>query len=641
MPASPLAMSTLLALGLLAALRVPAPLSPRSASYRIAATLDEPQHTVTGEQTLTWRNDATGPATALSFHLYMNAFKNDASAYFRETTQRPLQKRWGYIEVPSARVRRPGGAWEAAQLVVPPVGDQTLATLTPATAVAPGETLEVEMHFVTHLPEIVARAGYDKGFYAVVQWFPKIAVFRCDPSCRFVADAHHANSEFFADFGTYDVSIDVPRALVVGATGVQVEDRTVGERRQLRYRAEDVHDFAFAADARFVAHELDVTDDPSLPPVHVRLLGEPSLAGNVQRHLTTLRVGLVELGRKLGAYPYSQLTVVQVPPGAEEAGGMEYPTLFFTDDERFPAQVLMPELVTAHELAHQWLQGILASDEVNSAWIDEGLTELATRWVLSALRPPIALAWDLWGHHASYTDSERTRMLGVVDDPVDQPAYAFLDPHAYAQNTYRKTSLLFQTIGARIGASAFDEAMQTYARTHRFTHPTPRDVRTMFPGLSPALQRLLDDGLARPGVIDYAVTTVQTAPDHPTEGFVDRDGVPTEVRDPVATGMHHSEITVARRGDLIVPVTVRARFADGTEVDRAVPPEDGARRWQRVELVSGSRLVEAQLHPTDDTPLDVYRWNDGLRVRQDFAPRSTLIMSSELLYTLLLSWIVR
>ncbi len=642
MPASTLAMSTLLTVfGLLAALRVPGPLSPRTASYRIEATLDEAQHTIAGDQTLTWRNDASGPATRLAFHLYMNAFKNDASAYFRETTERPHQKRWGYLEVRDTRVRRAGGPWEPALLVVPPVGDQTLATLDLPKPIAPGETLEVEMHFVTHLPEIVARTGYDKGFYAVAQWFPKIAVFRCDPSCGFVADAHHANSEFFADFGTYDVSLEVPSALVVGATGVRVEERIMGARRLLRYHAEDIHDFAFAADARFIAHELDVTDDPSLPPVHVVLLGEPALAGNVARHLMTLRVGLVELGRRLGAYPYGQLTVVQVPPGAEEAGGMEYPTLFFTDDERFPAQVLIPELVTAHELAHQWLQGMLASDEVNAAWIDEGLTELATSWVLAALRPPIALAWDLWGHRASYTDAERTRMLGVVDDPIDQPAYVFLDAHAYAENTYRKTSLLFQTIAARIGSSAFDDAMQTYARNHRFKHPSTRDVRGMFPGLTPVLQHLLDDGLSRPGIIDYEVASVKTAPIHQPEGWLDRDGVPTEVREPLATGMHHSEITVARRGDLVVPVTVRARFADGTELDRAVPPEVDARRWQRVGLESTSALVEAQLHPTDDTPLDVYRWNDGLRVKQDVGPRARIIVSTELVFALLLSWIAR
>ena len=637
--------SVFLTLGLLTALRVPGPLSRRAASYVIDAKLDTQHNVVSGTQTLTWRNDANGPAGALQFHLYMNAFKNDASTFLRETVDRPPHKHWGYIDVSEVTVRRSANQpWVHATLVVPAVGDQTVASLALETPVAPGETINVAMHFQTHLPEVTARAGYHDGFYAVAQWFPKIGVFSCDPTCTFVADAHHANSEFYADFGTYDVTMDVPRALVAGATGVLQSEAVEGDRRRLVYRAEDVHDFVFTADARFASHELDVVDDPALPPVHVVLLGDPRQASHVQRHLLAVREGLLELGKRLGAFPYRQLTVVQVPPDAEEAGGMEYPTLFFTDDERLPSGIFMPELVTAHELAHQWLQGMLASDEVNEAWLDEGLTELATSWVLRRLHPPVAAVYDLYGHRSSYIDGERTRLLDEEDDPIAQPAYAFRDASAYAQLTYRKTSLLLATLSSRMGAAAFDAAMRRYADQNRFRHPRRPEFLAAFDGISPELATLLRDTLTEPGLLDYAVTTVRSAPLRSIEGWVQADGGVREVTLPepdLEAMQHHSEITVSRHGPYLLPITVRARFADGQEIDRQLPSVAGVQRWQRLEIESKSALVEATLHPGDDTALDVRRWNDGLRISPDVAPRRRVIASIELLTALLLSWVAR
>ncbi|MEO6951962.1 MAG: M1 family metallopeptidase [Polyangia bacterium] len=630
-------------LGLAGALRAQQPLSTRTASYRIEARLDEPSREVRGHETLTWRNGGLEPTDKLVFHLYMNAFKNEQSTFLRERVAHDSPAipdgKWGFVEVSEVAVRRDGSEVPST-LTVPTKGDQTLATLTLERAVAPGESVEVLLDFTTRLPDIVDRTGVHDGFYAVAQWFPKVAVYACEPECRFVADEHHADSEFYADFGTYDVTLDLPSQLGVGATGIRTSARAEGMRQVVTYHADDVHDFVFTADARFVEHATDVDDGSGLPPIHVVLLGRSSLDEQVARHLAAAKTTLVELGRRLGPYPYTQLTVVEVPAGSEQASGMEYPTLYFTSDEPTPPGVYIAELTTAHEGAHQWFQGMIASDEVNEAWLDEGLTELATGWVLDALTPPRGLIYELLGHRVTYRDFERLALRGDAPDAVAIPSYAFSSKSAYAQLTYRKTSLVMQTLAARLGGPEMERRLRAYADAQRFHHPHRADFFAAFDGIPPVLRRFLIDTIEQPGRFDYAITRVTTEPRRADEGLFDTpDGGVREVAHATLDGERHSTILVERLGDYALPVTVRATFADGSERDTLV--ELGETRWRRIELDSKSPLVEARLYPDQDTPIDLDRYDDGKRVTPDAGPRRTLVTSAELVLAMMLSWVLR
>ena len=630
-------------LGLAGALRAPQPLSARTASYRIHATLDEPSREVRGEETLTWHNAGTEPTSTLVFHLYMNAFKNEQSTFLREreTHASPAiaDGKWGFVTTSAVFVDR-GDGQTPAKLSTNSTGDQTLATLVLERPVAPGEAVDVHLKFTTRLPDIIDRTGVHDGFYAVAQWFPKVAVYACEPGCRFVADEHHADSEFYADFGTYDVTLDLPSQLGVGATGVRTSAQARGIRQEVTYHAEDVHDFVFAADARFVEHAIDVDDGSGLPPVHVVLLGRASLGPAAARHLATARTTLVELGRRLGPYPYAQLTIVQVPAGAEQASGMEYPTLFFTSDDPAPRGTYMAELTTAHEAAHQWFQGMIASDEVNEAWLDEGLTELATGWVLDALTPPDGLVYELLGHRVTYRDFERLALGTDTPDATAVPSYAFSSRAAYAQLTYRKTSLVLYTLGARLGAPELQRRLRAYADAQRFRHPHRADFFAAFDGIPEVLRRFLIDAIEQPGRFDYAIARVTTEPRRADEGLFDTpDGGLREVEHATRDGRHHSTILVERRGAYALPVTVRATFADGSERDTFVDLE--AARWRRIELDSTSPLVEARLHPGQDTPIDHDRFDDGRRVGPDASPRRTLVTSLQLSLAMALSWVLR
>ena len=121
-------------------------------------SLNPVAHTVAGHETLTWRNPTRADAHSLVFHLYMNAFKNQASTFYRESKgvhriSKAEKHGWGAIEVTKLVV---GGKNLTALLRV----DDTLGTVALPTPVAAGATVEVVVDYKTRLPEVYARTGF-------------------------------------------------------------------------------------------------------------------------------------------------------------------------------------------------------------------------------------------------------------------------------------------------------------------------------------------------------------------------------------------------------------------------------------------------------------------------------------------------
>ena len=221
------------AAGLLSPLLSGAPLTPPTASYEISCRLDTDKKTIEGTELLTWTNRTSRPAATLQFHLYLNAFRNTRSTFHRESAGRgrrgePLPDSWGSIELTRMTYSDGADLIPALVYLAPDDGnrdDRTVAEVTLPRPIAPGETARVSMDFRSRLPRVGRRTGWKGDFYMVAQWFPKVGVLQ---ETGWNCHQFHANSEFFSDFGDYDVSMDVPARYKgkVGATGKQIEERT-------------------------------------------------------------------------------------------------------------------------------------------------------------------------------------------------------------------------------------------------------------------------------------------------------------------------------------------------------------------------------------------------------------------------------
>lgn len=503
------------------ALRTRGPLSARNASYRLRASLDDKTHRVTARGTLVWRNLERQPADRLVLHLYQNAFKNFATTFIRETgpqlrgDEMP-EHGFGAIDVTALRV---GGKDVLAQAQL----DDTLLTLPLETPVGPSATVAVDFEWTVQLPKVFARSGWTDRFHAVTQWFPKIGVWECAeqapaaapapdqatpaPACRWRAHQYHGNTEFFADYGTYDVEIDVPAGTEVGATGVLTADRLDGARRVLSYHAEDVHDFAWFADPDF-QEVRDVVED-SLGPLRVRLLTRRGQQAHTGRHLASLRAAVKEADARLGAYPYGAITVVIPPADGNGAGGMEYPTIITSVAVPSPAGIRFLEETTAHEYGHQFFYGLLGSDEFEEAWLDEGLNTTFTQWAMASLTGPRCTVIDLPWLCMNDRDTAWFAYRHVTRRaPLSTHSYR-LPRGTYAAMTYDQTAVTMNTLEGYLGAARMKDAVRRYAQRYRFQHPGRADfTAALSEGAGEDLGWFFAQALETTRVLDYEVTRI-------------------------------------------------------------------------------------------------------------------------------------
>jgi hypothetical protein len=511
----------------------------------IDARLDATLHRISAKGSILFENTSSAPVDRLFFHLYLNAFENDRTLFLRS----PLgagragrrATRYGYIDVKHLSARELGGVdlWKNRAPHSPgDPEDRTDIEVPLPRSVEPGARLSLEFEFEAVLPEILERTGYSSSFHFLGQWFPKLA--RLEPDGSFAHFPFHSQAEFYADFGRYDVTLDVPASYVVGATGRRVSEHRQGDRRQERYLAEPVHDFAWTAWDGFREQRARVGS------VDVRILIPEGYDRAARVSLDTVRFALPELSRRFGDYPYPDLTVVHPPDHAAGAGGMEYPTLITTGGSRYApfTGIRSLEAVTVHELAHQWFYGLLASNEARYPFLDEGLTSFAELVTLRSRFGEASLGSGFGLTVSAEAVYRAAAALHGGDEPIASPAAEFTSFTNLGLLAYFRAAVLLETLGRVYGRAALDRALADYAAKYRFEAPTPQSlIAEIGEKLGPDAARVLERGLFERGRVNFLVREIRSAQVPPG---------------------HHSQVTVYREGILELPVEVSLISADGT-----------------------------------------------------------------------------
>src|SRR3984893_6861491 len=468
------------------------PRSPRNASYTITARLDPTTRTITGSETIAWRSITGTRATELQFHLYWNAWKNTRTTFMRERAlgdgrQGPPRAadEWARIDVTAVKVL--GRDLTGTRRSIAPdddnQNDETVMSIPLPEPIAPGAGATIDVAWTAHVPRTFARTGAIGRFFFIAQWFPKVGVLQDEGwNCH----QFHSGTEFFSDYGVYDVLLTVPNGWTVGATGVQRAraDNPDGTTTH-RYYQEDVHDFAWTTSPDYLERTARF-EHPTLPPVEMRLLLQPEHAAQAERHFDATRTTLKYYGEWYGAYPYGHITIVD-PAYQSGAGGMEYPTLF-TAGTRWlaPAHVTTPEGVTVHEAGHQFWYGIVGNNEFEDAWMDEGFNTFSTARAVSQVFDPNYLALRYFGGFIPWVvrdialsrETEGNRLAGYRRDArADVPSTpSYKDfPATGGSITYNKTALWLNTMERWLGWPALQRIMSRHFKTWQFKHPTPAD----------------------------------------------------------------------------------------------------------------------------------------------------------------------
>jgi hypothetical protein len=485
------------------------PLSPRIANYEIKAHFNPASKTIEGEETITWTIEGDNPLASLQFHLYWNAFRDSRSTFMRESA------RSGGADEPSE-----SGSIEITSLTLDdeelaPMGrfihpddsnadDRTVEEFPLNDALDPNQTIVLHVRFKAKFPALIARAGYNQDFFMAGQWFPKIGVRQRD---LWNTHQYHLNSEFFADFGTYNVTLTLPSAYIVAASGDVVSTTVAGGQKTVVYQSDDVHDFAWSAWTKFQRaedHWRGVRIELYYPPDH----------RDAWRHIEAAKATLEWFDRNVGPYPYPRLVIVDCPAGAEEAGGMEYPTLVTTTMPQ-PASKWKheSEIITIHEVGHQYFYGMLASNEFEEAWLDEGINSYTEA----------AIADQIFGRRESWyslgplraSDAGFFAMPGFlsrpVTDPVVQPAWRYASPGSYAVGSYSRPLFLLRTAEELLGREAMYRGLRFYFDQWKFKHPSTRDfLESMKTGSGQDLGWFFQQALYSTRWLDYRIESIHS-----------------------------------------------------------------------------------------------------------------------------------
>ncbi|MXZ71907.1 MAG: M1 family metallopeptidase [Acidobacteria bacterium] len=637
-----------------------APTSPRNANYDIDVTLDPAARTLTGRETLTWRNISPNPTSELQFHLYYNAWRNTRSTWMRERLlgrgaglHNRAEEDWGWIDVTSMRLR--GGAAGGddldllgqAAFIAPDDGnpdDRTVLRAPLPAPVAPGETIDVEIEWTTRIPRPFARTGAVGDYFFLAHWFPKIGVLEADGwNCH----QFHTGTEFFSDYGVYDVRITAPSGWVVGATGRAQGVTDNGDGKTIHtFHAEDVHEFAWTTSPDFLVVE-DRFEHPTLPPVDMRLLLQPEHAGQEERHFRPTRETLRLYGEWFGAYPWDHLTIVD-PAWRSSSGGMEYP-MFITAGTRWlaPASTDGPEEVTVHEAGHMFFQSGVGNNEMEHSWIDEGLDTYATARVMEQEFPFVRelrffggfVPWpqpDVPWDRVIHGDRIAGYRAAARSDVQATPTYRYW-PGTGGAITYNKSALYLHTLERHLGWDVVRRGMADFYRQWKFGHPKPNDFFDAMNGAAGEdLGWFFDQVHGSSAVFDYGIAALSSRNAAGRGWFDDgryRDesgsaaGANREARSG-PDNWYESLVTVRRYGDGIFPVEVVVEFADGTSERRRW---DGQAQWTYYRFVRPSRAVTATVDPDRVLLLDIDFTNNS---------RTTRARAGEAAAKWTLAWIV-
>jgi len=334
--------------------------------------------------------------------------------------------------------------------------------------------------------------------------------------------------------------------------------------------------------------------------VDIRLLLQPEHEGQAARHFAGARAALKYYGEWFGPYPYDHLTVID-PAWQSGADGMEYPTLITAGTEWIaPRGSTDPEDVTVHEAGHQFWYGIVATNEFEDAWMDEGVNTFSTARAIATAGFPTFYSQRYFGGFIPWTFTELPlsrevngdRMAGYRKwagyDVQAVPSFRYW-PRSAGATTYDKTALWLHTLERYLGWPVLQRVLSTYFERYAFKHPKPADFFSVINEVSGQdLGWYFDQVYRGSQVFDYGVDAFRSDTEQP--------------------GSNRTVVVARRYGDGIFPVTVRVTFEDGRRVEW---PWDGRDRWKLFEVTGASRARTAEVDPGRLLLLDVNRTNNS------------------------------
>ncbi len=610
---------------------VDTPLSARLTGYDIEAVLDPSSHIVSGDMTAWWVNNSAKPVGDAMMHMYLNAFSSNKSTFAASGRWSPEgDDGWGWVRIESIRDGSGNDLSTSMNFQSPDDGnihDKTVLQIVLPQPVHPGDTLRLRIQFESKLPSPIVRTGYKDDFHFVAQWFPKFGVYETAGMRQREEDGwnchqFHPNSEFYSNHSVYNVSATIPKEFIAGSGGMFIEEIDLGDSlKKVVWRAEDIVDFAWTAWPGYKV----LTQ--KWRGVDITLLTTEKGLKKADNQFAAVVYALEYLDERVGPYPWPHLTFVDPPISGQGAGGMEYTTLFTSSGGGVvPSFLKMAEMVTIHEFGHAYFMGILASNEFEEPWLDEGIKSYWEQRIVDhyygdgygLIRLPFLKMSDADQGRLGYISSP-SRAISTNDLP------SWLYPHGtYGMMSYNKAAAWLHTLEGLIGTETMDEVFREYYRQWGFRHPSGRDFIAV---VNDVVTREHDDRFGENmdwffeqvlygnELCDYRISGVTTHKIRSYAGVIDGDSVTYTRSDRSSDTLYISRVSIERLGGIILPVEVLICFDNGEEV---LELWEGKESYKDFEYTRNSKVVWAKIDPFDKIDIDIDRINNSWSSVQKF-----------------------
>jgi hypothetical protein len=584
--------------------------------YTIYARLNNNRHLIEAYETLLYQNNSPDTLSELYFHLYPNAFQKnsimtkEAKAVLIDIISSP--ENIGWIKIDSLFIAKPPAHQNAT--IDTSIND-TILKIKLFPHLYPGEQLSISLKFVTKVRKYNpagGKGGYGKNLYEVSQWYPKICVY---DKKGWHPDKYHWLGEFYGEFGTFDVTLNVPDSFIVAATGeivsgdpgwksVEIDsncnlvsqsnsthqssnhDENQSSRRIVTFHAENVHDFVWTASAEYL-YQSTVWQDV---PIHI-LFRKSSQKQWHNMALKGAKNALRWLNDLIGEYPYPQLTVCE----GVLAGGMEYPMVTILGN--------VDLTLIVHEIGHMYFYGAVANNELDEGWLDEGIITYISELLVeengksqnTKTTAPIPIKIHFINQQFGLYELKDIKLNSLYyyfysgfEKPISTRCYELKNRYLYTYNVYLKSSKFFAMLEYLVGRETFEKILQAYYQQWKFKHVDGEILKKVCEQVSGIdLDWFFDQWIHKTARIDYACTDV--------------------ISQKQKNGDWKTDVTIKRLGDGIMPIETEFITEAGDTIRQRWK---GDERVSTISLLTHSKVKNFQLDP-DDVILDQNRLNNS------------------------------
>jgi len=483
----------------------------QNVDYDISVTLNDVNHTLTGNITMLYTNNSPDELTFIWMHLWPNAYKDNQTAfakqkvltgstdfYFAKDDER------GYIDNLEFSVNG---------TVVPLTYDAEnpdIAKITLFKPIASGETVSITTPFRVQIPKCFSRMGRVGQQYQMTQWYPKPAVY---DKKGWHPIPYLDQGEFYSEFGNFKVQITLPENYIVGASGDlktaaefdklnALADKTAATTltetsldfppsstttKTLQYELKNSHDFAWFADKRFHVMRSSVVLPESERTVLTYVYFTNQHKEEWIKACDYVNRSVLFYSENVGEYPWNIAQAVDGTLEVESAGGMEYPTITVLGGD-YDAESL--DNVVTHEVGHNWFYGIIGSNEREHPWMDEGINSYYENRYMdayynrgNALGLPTFIL-DKLGVDTNNVDNVQYHMYQTM---ARQNKAQAINLHStdytminYGVGVYLQSAYIMKYLEDNLGTDEFDRIMRKYYKTYQFKHVYPEDMKALF-----------------------------------------------------------------------------------------------------------------------------------------------------------------